>query len=115
MLLFTFFLSTGLWGQTHNPSFILKLTDSGINVSAPAKSMKMFSVIIENNSLSDQIAKFVSGANNLKFVTIESGKSQTIEIENKSNLPVFFVPVSPSFQEVELKFGKDNYEVPPKR
>lgn len=115
MLLFTFFFSNVLWAQTHNPSFILKLNDSGINVSAPAKSMKMFSVIIENNSLSDQVAKFVSGTKDLKFVSIESGKSQTVEIENKTKLPVFFVPVSPSFQEVELKFGKDNYEVPPKR
>lgn len=104
-----------VWGQNHNPSFILKLTDAGINVSAPQKSMKMFSVIIENNSLSDQVAKFVSGSQDIKFVTIESGKSQTIEIENKAKLPVFFVPVSPSFQEVELKFGKDSYEVPPKR
>lgn len=111
----TFFLTGHLWGQGHNPSFILKLTDGGVSVSSPEKKMNLFSVIIENNSLTDQVAKFVSGNNNLKFVTIESGKSKTIEIENKGTQPVFFVPMSPSFQEVELKFGKKTYEVPPKR
>jgi len=114
-LVLTFILSGSLWGQGHNPSFILKLSDSGISVSSPEKKMKLFSVIIENKSLSDQVAKFVSGTDNLKFVTIEAGKSQTIEIENKGTQPVFFVPMSPSFQEVELKFGKKTYEVPPKR
>lgn len=103
------------WGQTHNPTFIIKLTDAGLRISAPEKKMKMFSVIVENNSLSDQVAKFVTNNQNLKFMTVEAGKSQTVEIENKGGASVFFVPISPSFQEVELIFGKKTYEVPPKR
>ena len=116
LFLFSILLLSALsWGQNHNPTFIIKLTDSGLRISSPEKKMKMFSVIVENNSLTDQVAKFVTGYQNLKFVTIEAGRSQTVEIENKGGAPVFFVPISPSFQEVELIFGKKTYEVPPKR
>lgn len=115
LVLLTIFLANLSWAQTHNPSFILKLTDSGVSVSAPEKKMKMFTVIVENNSLSDQVAKIVSGTDSIKYLTIESGKSTTVEIENKGNNPIYFVPVSPAFQEIELTFGKKPYEVPPKR
>ena len=51
----------------------------------------------------------------LKFVSIKSGLSEAVEIENKSAENVFFVPVSPAFQEVELVFGKKVYEIPSKK
>lgn len=107
-------LATHAWGQSHG-SFILKLNDSSIKVSAPAKKIKMFTVVIENNSLSHQIAKIVSGTDSIKYLRIDSGKSQTVEIENKGDNPVYFVPLSPAFQEIELKFGKKSYEIPPQR
>ena len=98
-----------------DPAFILKLTDKGISVQSPDKTMKIFSVIIENHSLTDQVAKLVVGNDLVKFIRIDSGKSQTVEIDNKTAKSIFFVPVSPSFQEVELKFGKKQYEVPAQR
>lgn len=74
----------------------------------------MFSVIVENKSLSDQIGKFIVGNKILKFVSVQSGKTESVEIENKSQSPVIFVPVSPAFQEVPLNFGKKAYEIPSK-
>lgn len=97
------------------PAFILKLTDKGISIQSPDNVMKIFSVIIENQSLTDQVAKLVVGDDVVKFVRINSGRSETVEIENKTSKTIFFVPVSPSFQEVELKFGKKQYEIPAQR
>jgi hypothetical protein len=85
-----------------------------MNVLSPEKKKNMFTVIVENRSLSDQVGKFTVGNKILKFVSVDSGKSETVEIENKSNTPVVFVPVSPAFQEVPLLFGKKAYEIPSK-
>ena len=98
-----------------NPAFILKLTDKGISIQSPDKTLKIFSVIIENQSLTDQVAKLVVGDDVVKYVRLNSGRSETVEIENKTAKTIFFVPVSPSFQEVELKFGKKQYEIPAQR
>ena len=109
-------LCCAMWSlAAGNPAFILKLTDKGINIQSPDKGLKIFSVIIENQSLTDQVAKLVVGDDVVKFVRINSGRSETVEIDNKTSKAIFFVPISPSFQEVELKFGKKQYEIPAQR
>lgn len=103
-----------LFAQVSSEAFIIQVHDRNIKVVAPEKARPLFSVIVENRSLSDQVGKFTAGEKILKYVSVRSGKNETVEIENKTSLPVFFVPVSPSFQDVELKFGKKAYEVPSK-
>lgn len=115
MILFTLLLPLGLKAQVNSESFIVQISDRSMKLTAPEKPRKLFSVIVENRSLSDQVGKFTVGGNIVKYVSVRSGKSQTVEFENKSSLPVFFVPVSPAFQEVEMKFGKKAYEVPPQK
>jgi hypothetical protein len=83
-------------------------------VLSPEKKKAIFSVIVENRSLSDQVGKFIVGNKILKFISVKSGKTETIELENKSSSPVVFIPVSPAFQEVPLNFGKKAYEIPSK-
>ncbi len=83
-------------------------------MESPGKSRALFAVIIENHSLSDQVGKFMINGKNVNYVSIASGKSETIEIENKSASNLVFMPMSPAFQEVELKFGKKVYEIPSK-
>lgn len=95
-------------------AFIIQINDRSMYVLSPDKKKNMFSVIVENKSLSDQIGKFVIGSKILKFVSVKSGKTESVEIENKSQAPVVFVPVSPAFQEVPLNFGKKAYEIPSK-
>ncbi len=95
-------------------TFVVQINDRSMNVWAMEKKKPLFAVIVENRSLSDQIGKFVVNGQAIKFVSVKSGMSETVEIENKINANVVFVPVSPSFQDVELIFGKKAYEVPSK-
>lgn len=94
--------------------FVVQINDRSMSVISPDNSRPMFSVIVENRSLSNQVGKFIVGSKILKFVSVESGKSESVEIENKSASPVVFVPVAPAFQEVPLLFGKKAYEIPSK-
>lgn len=94
--------------------FIIQVMDRKISVLSPDKEKKLFSVIVENRSLSDQVGRFEVRSRLLKYVSVPSGKSESVEIENTSGAPVTFIPVSPAFQEVELIFGKKAYEVPSK-
>lgn len=94
--------------------FIIQINDRSMYVLSPDKKKNMFSVIVENKSLSDQVGKFIIGSKIIKFISVQSGKTESVEIENKSQTPVVFVPVSPAFQEVPLNFGKKAYEIPPK-
>lgn len=107
------FISFSVIAQTAKP-FVIQVNDRSISVNSSEVRKSMFSVIVENRSLSDQIAKFTIQGKIIKYVSVKSGKSETVEIENKSQIPVYFVPVSPAFQEVELIFGKKSYEVPSK-
>lgn len=111
-LFFVLFFSFLAEAKMKTESFIIQLNDQRINVLSPSEKLSNFSVILENRSLSNQTGKFMIGNKNLKFVTIKTGQSETVEIENKSNLLVHFVPLSPAFQEVPLQFGKKAYEIP---
>lgn len=102
------------FSQVKTESFIIQINDRSMKVLSPDKKKTMFSVLVENHSLSDQIGKFSAGNKTLKFVTVQSGKTETVEIENKSATPVVFIPLSPAFQEVPLQFGKKAYEIPSK-
>lgn len=112
--LFLLLLPMFAWAQVKTEGFIVQINDRSMTVLSPEKKKNMFTVIVENRSLSDQIGKFVIGSKILKFVSVQSGKTETVEIENKTSSPVVFVPVSPAFQEVPLQFGKKAYEIPSK-
>lgn len=94
--------------------FVIQINDRSMYVLSPETKKNMFAVIVENRSLSDQVGKFTVGNKILKFVSVQSGKTETVEIENKASSPVVFIPVSPAFQEVPLLFGKKAYEIPSK-
>jgi len=114
MLFFILFFQNFLFAEMSSESFILQIKDRSILVLSPEKKRNLFAVIVENQSLTSQVGKFMVGGKNIQFVTVPSGKSQTVEIENKSNENIVFVPLSPAFQEVLLKFDKKAYEVPSK-
>jgi hypothetical protein len=102
------------WAQVKPESFIIQIHDRNMHVLSPDKKRNIFSVIIENRSLSDQVGKFQIGSKILKLISVPSGKTEVVEIENKTTSSVIFVPMSPAFQEVPLHFGKKAYEIPPK-
>lgn len=112
--LFLFLVPICAFAQVKSEGFIIQVNDRSMSVLSPARKRNLFSVIVENRSLSNQIGKFQVGSKVLKFVSVQSGKTEVVEIENKTKAPVIFVPVSPAFQEVPLLFGKKAYEIPSK-
>ncbi len=115
-LWFFFFLLFPCMGfaQVKPLAFIIEINDRSIHVLSPEKKNNMFSVIVENKSLSDQVGKFVVGNKIIKFISVKTGRTESIEIENKTSSTVVFIPVSPASQEVPLNFGKKAYEIPSK-
>lgn len=109
-----FFVPLMAFAQAKPEGFIIQINDRSMSVLSPAKKRNLFSVIVENRSLSDQVGKFQVSGKTLKHISVQSGKSEVVEIENKTDTPVQFVPVSPAFQEVPLLFGKKAYEIPSK-
>ncbi len=95
--------------------FIIQVMDRRMSVLSPEKERKLFSVIVENRSLSDQVGRFEARGKLLKYISVPSGKSESVEIDNSTGTSVTFIPVSPAFQDVELIFGKKAYEVPPQK
>ncbi len=93
-------------------TFIVSMMDRRVQIISPEKISATFTVIVENKSLSKLIGKFSTPEGALKYISIESGATETIEIVHKIGTQIFFVPLSPAFQEVELIVGKKEYEIP---
>jgi hypothetical protein len=113
-LLMFLFLASNAFADVKVEAFIIQLKDRSLHVLAPQKKRDFYPVIVENLSLSDYLGKFSVDGKLLKYVAVKPGKSETVEIENKTGRNVIFTPVSPAFQEVELIFGKRSYEIPSK-
>jgi hypothetical protein len=114
--LFIFFLILPIaHGNLKREGFLIQIGDRSFSVVSPQKREDIFSVVIENKSLSDQIGKFILNNKTIKHLAIRSGSSETVEIENKSKENVSFIPLSPAFQEIPLDFGKKAYEIPANR
>jgi len=111
---FLLMMSNVVWATPKTEVFYIRVSDRKIEVNSPEKKSQIFSVIVENRSLTDQIGKFVAGDQTLKFVSVAAGKTESVDLLNKTSKNVLFVPISPAFQEVELVFGKKAYEIPPK-
>ena len=110
-----FFLSGLAFAQPKTETFVIQIQDRSMSILSPEKRKPVYSVLVENRSLSDQLGKFTVQGRILKYVSVKSGMTEPVEIENKTSANVFFVPVSPAFQEVELLFGKKAYEIPSKK
>lgn len=112
-VLFGLMLISQAYASTEN--FIIQVKDRTMSIMAPEKKKNTFTVMVENRSLTDQLGKFTVQGQILKYVSVKSGQTEPVEIENKTSASVYFVPVSPAFQEVELIFGKKAYEIPSKK
>lgn len=105
-------VSLPTWGIE---AFKVQIYDRLVRVEAPPKASGQYAVIIENLSLSDVAGKFVAAGKDLKFVSVKSTQSKTIEFTHGSGTLVSFQCMAPAFQEVALLFGKGAYEIPPKQ
>ena len=93
-------------------AFKIELFDRKMRVESPAKVGTQYSVIIDNQSLNDTIGKFHAAGADLKFVNVKAGSLRSFEFKYASKGTVFFQPLAPAFQQVELIPGKKSYEIP---
>jgi len=96
-------------------AFILDVRNKKVKVISPDKWQKGLNLIVKNNTLSTVIGKIeIEGTDNIKFISVQSLKSGSIKLDSNKGQKTFFVPLSPPFQKIELKFGNKTYEIPPK-
>lgn len=113
LVLFLVFISlSALAKTTINDGFIVEFMDRKVHVISPERVKGTFVVIVENKSLSSLVAKFSTPEGAIKYISVGSGVSETIEMTHKLGSKIFFVPLSPAFQEIELIVGKKEYEIP---
>lgn len=97
-------------------TFFVSVHDKKVKVLAPYKFRRNLSVIIENRMVEKLVGKVVKNDGTLiGHVSVATGRSSAVKVQLKKNERLFFIPLSPSFQEVELVIGKKSYEIPPKR
>ena len=96
--------------------FVVSGHDECFRVVSPEKFRTPMEVIIENKTLVRMIGKvMVNNKVNAGFVSIDADKNQRVMVNLKKGDLLHFVPMSPSFQEVELIVGNKIYEIPPKK
>lgn len=96
-------------------SFIVKIEPSRVRVSSPLEITKDLSVIIENKTLGPIWGEIVDeNLEGQKFLGIPSMETRSVLLKNyKKNQIYYFIPKSPPFQKIILKFDKNTYEIPP--
>lgn len=103
--------------QQRSEAFIVSIYDKRVSVVAPDKRSKNLHAILKNNTLTTIRGKIQTNDNLvLGYVTLHEGDSESVKIGDiGSKRKVFFQPISPSFQEVQLRVGAKAYEIPPKK
>lgn len=96
--------------------FVVTGYDDRFRIISPEKFRSPMEVIVENKTLVRLIGKVtVNNKINVGFTAVDSDKYQRIMVNLKKGDLLHFVPLSPSFQEVELIVGNKIYEIPPKK
>ena len=96
--------------------FLVSAYDDRFKVVSPEKFKPTMEVVIENKTLVRLVGKLtINKSTNASFLSVESGKFQKANVKLKKGDVLHFVPLSPSFQEVELIVGNKNYDIPPQK
>lgn len=115
MAVFFSLLSFSVSSYEKADAFIVKVYDERVRVLSPAKYDPLLNVIIENKTLVDISGKVeTSSGEILAYVTIKPSKATSVNVKKVKEEKVYFVPLSPPLQKVELKLGSKPYEIPPR-
>lgn len=119
ILVFILFLCSAhlpTWAQQSSEAFTVRMFDNYVQVLTPTQIYPEQSVIIENKTMTKLYARLQSpiGAN-ARYLSISPGQFKSVSIPTKGVDRLIFVPLTPAFQEVELKIGVPSYEIPPQR
>lgn len=109
-------LTADIWAIESLDGFLVTAYDDRFRVLSPEKFKANMEVVVENKTLVRLIGKIVlNNKASTHFLSIDSEKYQKVFIKLKKGDIIHFVPLSPSFQEVELIVGNKTYEIPPKK
>lgn len=96
-------------------AFIVKIYDQRVRVLSPSKYDETLAVIIENKTLTPMRGKLETySGETLNYVSIDPGKSASLSVKRLNKERLFFIPIAPPLQKVELKLGNKPYEIPPR-
>ncbi len=117
IILALLFLSvTSVFAYEKADAFVVKVYDEKVRVLSPVKYDPLLNVIMENKTLVKLTAKVETKEGEvLAYVRIEPGKSKSVSVKQLKDTQIFFVPLSPPSQKVELKLGNKPYEIPPQK
>lgn len=110
------FLVSGQEVQAYEKAdaFVVKIYDKSMRVLSPVKYDKALTVIIDNRTLSKVTGKIETESGVvMDYVAIGSGETSAYKVGRLNKEKVYFVPMSPPLQKVELKLGNKPYEIPP--
>ena len=109
-------ISTQSFGTQRSETFVVTILTNKVRVVSPKKFNNGMHAIIENKGLSKVYGKIETlNLGTLSHVAIPSGGSDSVVLKKKGADRIFFIPLSPANQEIELIAGQDSYEIPPKR
>lgn len=110
------FLSKPSYSIESLNGFLVTGYDDRFRVVSPEKFRTPMEVIVENKTVVRLIGKVLVNSKTVAgYVSVEPEKYQKLMIRLKKGDILHFVPLSPSFQEVELIVGNKTYEIPPKK
>lgn len=95
--------------------FVVTVFDKSVKVISPDMVKDKFTVVIENRSLVKIIGKIQANSGKVFSIkSIEPNSFDKVFVDYKKGERVFFIPLAPAFQEVELIPGQKTYEIPPR-
>ncbi|MBL6989255.1 MAG: hypothetical protein ISR65_05735 [Bacteriovoracaceae bacterium] len=104
------------FGYEKSDTFIIQSFADSVKVLAPAAYHPELNAIIENKTLVQLIGKIETGKGRVVgIVSIAPTYSRSVKLNIKKGERLYFIPLAPAFQAVELVIGRKAYEIPPKR
>lgn len=96
--------------------FLVSAYDDRFKVVSPEKFKAQMEVVVENKTLVRLIGKLtINNQSSFSYLSVEPEKFQKTNVKLKKGDVLHFIPLSPSFQEVELIVGNKTYEIPPRK
>lgn len=115
LLMICFFVQKS-WAIESLDGFLVSAYDDRFKVISPEKFKPSMEVVIENKTLVRLIGKLtINKQTNASYISVDPEKYQKASVKLKKGDTLHFIPLSPSFQEVELIVGNKTYEIPPKK
>jgi hypothetical protein len=109
--IFLFIFSLSATAQEFADSFIIEVFDRYVKVISPKEKSKSVSIVVLNKTLSKIYGKIATDSKDLKYLSIQPKKTKSIQVGGH-NKKIMFIPFAPTFQEIELVYGRAAYEIP---